>query len=88
VGASVRASVGASVRASVWDSVWAYTGSFFKLATWQGIKHPKGKYPFAPCMKLWECGLVPSFDGKTWRLHGGKKGAVLFTITAEELRNG
>jgi hypothetical protein len=53
-----------------------------------GVKHPHGKYPFAPCVQLWELGLVSSFDGKTWRLHGGEKAKVLFEITAEELRKG
>ena len=87
---SVRDSVGASVwdsvGASVWDSVGAYVGSFFILPVWKYIKHPRGKYPFAPCVQLWERGLVPSFDGKTWRLHGGPKAVILFEITAEELR--
>ena len=83
---SVGASVGASVRASVWDFVGAYTGSFFKIPVWKYIKHPKGKYPFQPLVTLWNSGLVPSFDGKTWRLHGGPKAAVLFTITQEELK--
>ena len=99
VGASVWNSVGtsvwtsvwtSSVEAHVWDSVWdsvgasvmdsvrVYAGSFFK--------HPRGKYPFAPAVKLLEQGLVPSFDGTTWRLHGGKNAKVLFSITAEELK--
>jgi hypothetical protein len=90
VGASVWASVRDSVRDSVWasvrDSVGAYTGSFFVINQWKYIKHPAGEYPFAPCVKLWEKGLVPSFDGKTWRLHGGEKAAILFEISAEELR--
>jgi hypothetical protein len=72
----------------VGDSVRAYVGSFFILPVWKGVKHPHGKYPFAPCVQLWELGLVPSFDGKTWRLHGGEKAKVLFEITAEELRKG
>jgi hypothetical protein len=86
----VRASVGDSVRDSVGDSVWAsvgaYTGSFFIIPVWKHVKHPRGKYPFAPCVQLWKLGLVPSFDGRTWRLHGGEKAKVLFEITAEELR--
>jgi hypothetical protein len=89
VGDRVRASVGDSVWDNVWDSVgdsvWAYTGSFFNLPKWQHVKHAKGKYPFEPCVQLWECGLVPSFDGKTWRLHGGPKGAILFEISADKL---
>jgi len=75
----------ASVGASVGDSVGAYAGSFFILPVWKYVKHPRGKYPFAPCVQLWELGLVPSFDGKVWRLHGGEKAVVLFEITAEKL---
>jgi len=84
VGASVWASVGASVRASVRDSVWAYSGSFFNLprTAWQytdKIKLPKGQsYPFQAIVDLWMEGLVPSFDGKLWRLHGGKDAKVLW----------
>ena len=87
---SVRDSVGdsvwGSVGDSVWGSVWAYTGSFFGLPKWKSIKHPKGKYPFQSAVTLWNAGLVPSFDGTTWRLHGGPKAKVLFEITAEELK--
>jgi hypothetical protein len=86
VWASVRDSVGVSVRFSVWASVWAYTGSFFNIPVWKYVKHPKGKYPYQPLVTLWNQGLVPSFDGTTWRLHGGKKAAVLFSITKEELK--
>jgi hypothetical protein len=86
----VRDSVWDSVRDSVWDSVrdsvWAYTGSFFILPVWKYVKHPHGKYPFAPCVQLWKLGLVASFDGKIWRLHGGEKGAVVFEISAEQLK--
>ena len=87
---SVRDSVWASVQASVWDSVGdsvgAYTGSFFKIPMWKYVKHPKGKYPYQPLVALWNSGLVPSFDGKIWRLHGGPKAEILFSITAEELK--
>jgi hypothetical protein len=84
--ASVRDSVWDSVGASVRDSVWAYVGSFFKIPVWKYVKHPKGKYPYQPLVTLWNSGLVPSFDGKTWKLHGGSKAAVLFSITKEELK--
>jgi len=67
----------------VWDSVWAYTGSFFKIAQWKYVKHPKEKYPYTPLVKLWEQGIVPSFDGKDWRLH--TKNGIAFTITKEKL---
>ena len=85
VWASVWASVNDSVRNSVWASVWAYTGSFFNLPKWKYIKHNEGEYPFQSAVDLWEKGLVPSFDGKVWRLHGGKDGRVLKEISKEEL---
>ena len=82
---SVRASVGDSVwdsvRDSVVDSVWGYIGSFFSLPKekWLNCQNvPFKKYPFESVVELWERGLVPSFDGTTWRLHGGKNAAVLW----------
>ena len=81
VGDSVWASVWASVRDSVRDSVWAYTGSFFALkrSGWKNTDRVQGNgYPFASAVKLWDQGLVPSFDGKKWRLHGGPNGKTLW----------
>ena len=81
VGDSVWASVGASVWASVGDSVWAYTGSFLVLPrkAWKYTENIEGDdYPFEPCAYLWESGLVPSFDGKKWRLHGGKDAKIVW----------
>ena len=86
VGDSVRASVRASVWASVWASVGTYAGSFFKLEKWKGIEHEKGVYPFQSGVTLWEMGLVPSFDGTTWRLHAGPRAKVVFEIGVDELR--
>jgi hypothetical protein len=85
VRASVCASVRDSVRASVWESVWAYIDSLFTgIDTWKYVdlrKKPfnaiKG-YSFRSAEKLWRMGLVPSFGGKLWRLHGGSKGEVLW----------
>ena len=65
---SIRASVGDSVGDSIWASVWAYTGSLFTLPSWKYTSNPN---PWAPLRELWINGLVPSFDGKTWRLHEG-----------------
>ena len=71
-------SVRDSVRASVWDSVWAYIGSLFpNITKWQYIEHPKGEYPFQPAVDLWKSGLVPSYDGKVWRLHSGKNADIV-----------
>ena len=82
VWASVRASVWASVRASVWasvgDSARAYVSSFFSI---------KYDYDFTPCVKLWEAGLVPSFDGTTWRLHSGKNADVVYEWKVMEVKN-
>ena len=73
VGDSVWASVGDSVWASVWDSVWdsvrAYIYTFFAI---------EYKHDFSSVAKLWEAGLVPSFDGTTWRLHSGKNADVVY----------
>ena len=77
---SVRASVGASVRASV----WAYNGTFFVLPreSWKYTENIKTEeYPFQCLATLWERGLVPSFDGKKWRLHGGKDAEILYEWT-------
>ena len=80
-GASVWASVGACVGASVGDSVWAsvgaYISSYFDLQEWKYVSHEKGKNPYQPCIDLWNKGLVPSFDGNVWRLHG-KEGKILW----------
>ncbi len=60
---SVGNSVQDSVRYSVGYSVWTYISSFFTTPY---------KYDVSSCIKLWKSGLVPSFDGKVWRLHGYK----------------
>ena len=79
--ASVKASVWASVWGSVWDSVWAYIGSLFRVprVAWKNTEHiPGDGYPFQPAVDLWHQGLVPSYDGTKWRLHGGLDGRVLW----------
>ena len=70
----VRASVWASVRDSVWASVGAYFSSFFAI---------QYEPDFSPAVNLWEAGLVPSFDGKVWRLHSGKDARVVYEWTPE-----
>jgi len=72
VGDSVWDSVGDSVWDSVVDSVYCYIGSFVDTQYKMDITHSN---------KLWESGLVPSFDGKTWRLHSGKMADVVYTWT-------
>ena len=88
VRASVRASVGASVWASVWDSVRASVGASVGdsvrayISTFFNIQYEPD---FSSGNKLWESGLVPSFDGKTWRLHTGKNAKIVYEISNEEL---
>jgi len=86
---SARDSVGYSVWDSVWDFVRAYTGSFFglKRKDWKYTsKIRTTDYPFRSAVTLWEMGLVPSFDGEIWRLHGGKNAEVLFQISQKDLK--
>ena len=72
---SVWASIGTSVRASV----GAYISSLFpNIENWKYIKHEEGINPFQPCIDLWKAGLVPSYDGKVWRLHAGKDAKVVY----------
>jgi hypothetical protein len=76
VRASVWASVRASVEASVRASVRAYISSLFpSIKTWRYTENVKSHYtnPSTPTILLWNNGLVPSFDGKTWRLHNNNK---------------
>jgi len=80
---SVRDSVGDSMWDSVWVSVWApvgaYIGSLFPgIKKWKYIEHKPGEYPFQAAVDLWKVGLVPLFDGKKWRIHGGEKAGVLY----------
>jgi hypothetical protein len=91
VGDSVRAPVWDSVWASVWDSVWASVWDSAWDSAWDSIWAYCSSFfdiPYAVDMsaatKLWEAGLVPSFDGTTWRLHSGKSADVVYEWTPEE----
>ena len=77
VGAYAGAYTGSSVWASAGASVWAYASSFFDLPELR---------QFRCCANLWERGFVPSFDGKTWRLHHGPAAKVVYEIAAKELK--
>jgi len=78
---SVWDSVGISIRESVWGATWAYITSLFpKIKKWEYIQHEEGENPFQPCIDLWQAGLVPSFDGKTWRLHAGRDAEVVYEL--------
>jgi hypothetical protein len=85
VGASVRDSIVAWVGASVWDLVWdsvrdsvrAYASTFVDI---------KYNHDFTSINKLWERGIVPSYDGKIWRLHTGMKADIIMQGTISELQ--
>jgi hypothetical protein len=83
---SVCDSVRDSVRASVWVSVCTYISSLFpNIKKWKYIEHKEGVNPFQSGIDLWHMGLIPSFDGKVWRLHKGNNAEVVLEISAEEL---
>ena len=72
-------SVWNSVGDSVGDSMYAYIGSLFpNIKKWEYIEHEKDEYPFQSAVDLWKQGLVPSFDGEKWRLHGKPDGRVVW----------
>lgn len=81
---SVRDSVVDSVVDSVWysvrDFIYAYISSFFYIKKWEYIDHEPYQNPFQSAIDLWEMGLVASYDGKIWRLHGGKDGTVMYEM--------
>lgn len=81
VGDSVRNSVWKSVRNSVWYSVWYSVGDY--ISSFFDIKY---KHDFSPCVTLWNMGIVPKIDGKTWRLHTGKDAHVIYEISQEKLQ--
>jgi hypothetical protein len=84
VGDSVRDSVRDSVWNSVWNSVWGYTGSLFpNIKKW---KYTDKDNPWNCIRTLWLDGYVPSYDGKVWKLHAGKKAKVVFEISKEDLK--
>ena len=73
----------------VWDSDWAYIGWIFNLKRneWRYTDEIKTKgYPFMSMIKLWKRGLIPSLDGKTWRLHSGEKAKVVYEISKGKLK--
>ncbi|RLC36639.1 hypothetical protein DRH29_04195 [candidate division Kazan bacterium] len=60
------------------NNIWAYIGSLFFNVKWGYFEKHPDKYPFQSLVKLWKMGLIPSFDGEIWRLHGGSQGKVLW----------
>ncbi|KKN82029.1 hypothetical protein LCGC14_0312960 [marine sediment metagenome] len=97
VGASVRASVWASVRASVWDSVRDSVWVSVRASVWDSVGASVGayigslfvavvpdwdtNYPYQSAVDLWRKGLVLSYDGRLYRLHGHRDARILWEGT-------
>ena len=77
VWSSVWDSVGDSVRSSVRDSLRAYVSTLFKI---------EYKLDFTSAVKLWEAGLVPTWDGSVWRLHTGADAHIVYEWKPEEVK--
>ena len=100
---SVRDSLLDSVGDSLVDSVWNSERGFIGLSKINFMRHsvrtfvgayiisffPKNKFKtnFNSCIKLWKMGLLPSFDGKTWRLHTGKDAHIIFVCKKSKLKH-
>jgi hypothetical protein len=79
VWSSMWSSMWGSTADSVWESIWAYASSLFpNITKWKYINHAEGENPFQPAINLWKNGLIPSFDGKSWRLHAGENAEVVW----------
>ena len=88
VGKSVGDSVRNSVCNSVWNSVWNSVGKIVLNSVGNSVygymsSFVNIQYEFdnKPINELWNRGFVPSFDGKTWRLHSGKDAKIVHEIT-------
>jgi len=81
VGASVAAHVGAHVGASVAAHVGAHVGAY--ISSFFDIKY---QYDFSSCIALWDRGLVPSFDGKTWRLLSAPDARVVYEYEVDKVK--
>lgn len=85
VWSSVWGDVRSSAGDSAWESTWAYTSSLFpNITKWKYINHAEGENPFQPTINLWKNGLIPSFDGESWRLHAGENAEIVWK---EVIRN-
>ena len=49
------------------------------------FRESRKRYMYKNAVRLWKMGLVPSFDGKYWRLHSGDKGKIVFRISRRNL---
>lgn len=89
VGVSMGGLIGNSIRRLVrslgWDPaedvISSYISSLFpNIKKWSYIEHTGGTNPFQPAIDLWHRGLVPSHDGKVWRLHAGETATIVYEV--------
>jgi hypothetical protein len=74
--------------ASVWASVRASVSEYFpNIKQWRYIQHEVGTNPYQCVIDLWDRGLIPSFDGKIWRLHSGKRASIVYEISKQDLKS-
>ena len=66
------------VATSITSARMAYMGSFFDIPYRVNIESLN---------KLWNMGLLPSFDGIFWRLHSGENANIVAKISRNDLRN-
>ncbi len=78
VGRSVWGSVWGSIWDSVWYSIWDSVGAYIGYIFQPAIPLWQKEYPYQCAVDLLKLGLVPSFDGSVWRLHGGEDMKVLW----------
>jgi hypothetical protein len=74
------------VRDYLGDCLLAYIGGLFPNIKNRYGEKKLGANPWRPLLTLWYAGYVPSFDGKTWRLHAGKKAEVVFQFDKKEVQ--
>ena len=79
-GTDIRYAVCDLAKISVWSFMVVYSSSFFELDEWRFRGKKFRTNPLQPAIDLWEAGLVPTFDGKVWRLHAGKNAQIVYEI--------
>ena len=78
---SFKHSFSKSIGNFILISFWAYISSLFlNIKKWAYIEHIEGENPYQSCIDLWKSNLVPSFDGKIWRLHTGPKAEIIYEL--------
>lgn len=86
LGASLTPSVRDAIGDSVGDGMSAFVaGYFINIKKWKYYEGGMEGYPYRSGAELWAHGLIPSFDGKVWRLSSGEDAVVVLEISDEKL---